>query len=240
MAIVQIQNWLDGSRDYHEGVALYETHGKNKNLKRLFSKGRSHYNANKLLAELQRLAVHSFIPSPTSDLQPVLEELNVDLNLQVEPSSGGSPTRYSETSYIVPDHKDLPPALQSLNIEKGKAFRKAAKLHRELDGLTSDHERFQSATAIVDLFDRINAIWDKIDHWLATGEILTDPNEARITIPENPGELLKRYNNLKTYISKANKVLPTITDQKKRTQKLDKLHLMEKELNLIKNKLGYA
>lgn len=52
----EINAWLQSSRNYVSGLALYDQHGNNGFLKKLFKSGASTYNVKKLADELQLLA----------------------------------------------------------------------------------------------------------------------------------------------------------------------------------------
>ena len=58
-----VKKWLDGERDYTEGVALFVKHGKNPSLKRFFLMKNNDYAKEKLVYELSKLAEVEYVPT---------------------------------------------------------------------------------------------------------------------------------------------------------------------------------
>lgn len=61
----QITRWLAGSRNYQEGVALYEQYGTSTALKRMFAQGEYSFSRDKLRHALQDLLEQGIPASPT-------------------------------------------------------------------------------------------------------------------------------------------------------------------------------
>lgn len=55
MASAEISEWLSGKKDYDQGVELFQKHGKNAFLKKMFSKSCTTFNRTKLIGELQTI-----------------------------------------------------------------------------------------------------------------------------------------------------------------------------------------
>ena len=58
----EINQWLQGSRDYHQGVALYFKYGRNPTLKKKFQRKENTMFRQKLEYELAKLAGYSTVP----------------------------------------------------------------------------------------------------------------------------------------------------------------------------------
>lgn len=50
-----IKEWLNGSRNYHQGAALYDAYGDDVLLKQMFAQGESEYRKERLLKALRAL-----------------------------------------------------------------------------------------------------------------------------------------------------------------------------------------
>lgn len=124
-------------------------------------------------------------------------------------------------------------------------YKHAAFNHSELVHLAEHYKEFivngiplpkemveklgKNAKTVVDTFkDDINPIWAKLDHFKKTGTLPEPPKSAVVQLPDNPVELMKMKQNLRTYISKA----------KKGTKFNKTLAEMEAEMVEIDNKLN--
>lgn len=78
MAIAKITEWLNSSRDFKQGVKLYEKYGSSNVLKQTFANGANSYSKNRLAEELAKLE-HSSNEITTVNKLPVDVKLPSDL-----------------------------------------------------------------------------------------------------------------------------------------------------------------
>lgn len=212
--MTQIEAWLQGAREYNDGLMLYHKYGNNFNLKRVFDKGPNEYNQEKLLSELEAIkhvgeqvvntVVVIGVPSPS-------EPVNV-------PAQNDT---YDRSKLLVPEK---PEKYHQLHNRWKAAYREASHLHQTKLGMDMHkNDRAKAVFRIMEIFEKeITPIWDMLDFFEENGhwpENLNEPKEYT-----TPAEMLKRRNNLRTYITKfkgdANK-MPQVEAWQKEMEELN-------------------
>jgi hypothetical protein len=222
MAIVPLTDWLEGPKDFAEGVKLYNLYGGNKFLKILFANGENAHSRQKLHEQLLEL-------NRSCNEAPLL-----DSTLAKAPT--GKATHFLR---LAVEHDKLPADLQAKNILKGELYREAGKLHSGLLDMKTDDARREAAKTIVENFKEIDGIWVELDRFQSPGAeaVTLKPEEELAMIASD--SLITQRNNLRANISKARKKLEGMRDGKAKDNKAAKLESWQKELAEVETKLKF-
>lgn len=175
MAIASIEEWIQGTKDYTEGIALFVKYSSNTFLKRNLAKGPTVFNVPKLSLELQLL----------SD------------NCQAPVDAPGNKKRFKvETKQ---QYDSLPDQVKAVKEEERAAFKEMSYLHSRLTQM--EQEERKAADFRILALDRIcRKLWAKLDYFEEHNKLPEDPvKEVKVT---TAADALKRRNNLRTYISR--------------------------------------
>ncbi len=241
-----LRAWLNGSKDYFTGVALYEKLGSNDALKKLFVKGPTDFNRKRLHEELLSIC---------NDLKTQENDRNI-------PAAAGSPGidtagrwpdgrlrtdggRKTEDAHPLPTAPNQPK--QPVNVELYNATRlQANKLYKETMNNravlfsmadSNDHtdpnteakinERVKLALSVVTSFQQASAMYDKSEYVSAHGRLPDqDENGDENEYDHLPDQLVKQtLDNLRKNVNK----------MKKREQTPERVALQQKhEANIEK------
>lgn len=199
MAIKAVNNWLNGAKDYTEGVKLYKQYGSSKVLLDLFTQSQNSYTEKKLLQELQTLNEYSApITVPVAAVQPKLRKKDIMRLSTFKPKQ--------KHTVAAVDLTNAPKALQHLDQRRRQLFQQAAEVKAALDNgqFKTPAERYEAVKLIDDNFygyRGIQQIWQRIDYWRKFGRFI--PFQAtKPTKPVNREELHKRLTTVRTYVSR--------------------------------------
>lgn len=142
MEISFYKQWIAKGQPYAEGVEFYALHCQNNTLKRLFATGASKYNKQKLSEEIQKVQYIAQIPSTGNRPKPKIDRNKLPSNLQTE---------YDKLSDLI----------------KLMSYK-----HAQLEVVKTDIERHSLAKEILSAADERRIIFNRIDHYLATGKDL--------------------------------------------------------------------
>lgn len=206
-----IKEWLNGSRDYSLGVALYEAHGTDEGLKQMFAQGFSQYRQQRLVAALQELKEHPTIVELPSEPRTI----TVAVNEAVLPEN------------LVPAERDpyrqrWLPLYQQMNY-----------LRHQLRTAADDTKRGEMAHEILSLEEKCYQIWEERDYFIKYGQPVPNMVTDTITVTDR-NELHRKLMNYRTYITKAKKCLKENPEDAKAAAR--KLHY-ELEVQRIEEKL---
>lgn len=205
---MKVEEWLSSSRDYQKGLDILERAKINSAIFRMLKKGESFYNCKRMAQEIQNLkeAPLKIIKKPSEEKPVVPKQQQWDSIIPNEklPNSLSKVVKALRDQYAMVNH--FHPLLDATyNLDKKKAFK--IKL------------------ALQDAWEEIELCWRIINYWKAHNEVLpskyTKSSIAMETL--DPTDLIKRRNNLRTYISK----------HKENPRKAVKVGEWEKELQRI-------
>lgn len=196
-----IKTWLESGCDYNQGVQLYASlPGANANLLRLFKKGYSLANAEKLKYELKKRLASPPAPKGGDEHQG---ESTYPLKTTLNPKEVPLPEHPRST----PLYHQLPAELRDVLLEAHELFTKNCLLKANLNDLAPEQE--DEALAIQkQIFDnrqQNQRCWAKIDHWQRYKTIPVAPVAQNPFKDCSPAELLKKEGNLQSSISKLKK-----------------------------------
>lgn len=186
-----ITQWLNGPRDYNEGLALLKSYGASAILLDVLGAGDTFYNRTRLVKELTSKAPQ---PVATQATQPV-----------------GTPVKKLEKSKRTPKtygrkHISYYPA------ELHQAFKRQDELYKEVNYLHPQLEVLhqldqgkcaKAAKAIVKAWREINAIYRLLDYWDENKVILPNKYQKQdLPVLTDGAAIMKRIQALRVYISR--------------------------------------
>lgn len=215
-------------RDYNKGVSLYIEHG-----------------GTDMVSELQRHIGKATTYMQEDLLYQCLRDHSVEVS---EPANNpeppgarhltpGTPSPAPDTSSApsVP-LRDTPPAIQHL-LDKAKSLMKVrADAHSKMKVAATDSERYTYAQTIIeDCTPQIDELYEKIDHWRATGEI---PQEGiMVDAIRKAVGWTKQLKSARTQVGKIKKKLKTVVSEQERVELQQRLAKHEANIEELVNKL---
>lgn len=210
-----IFQWLRSKQRYETGVALYDTYGKDNNIKRMLQQGKSAFRQRTLCSALKAM------------IEPDIENAGQKLNADQK----ASPI----VAAVPPDEKSDPEPIITLSKEVVAPGPSSSKdpyqdqwtplfiemntLRHQLRYMATDVDRAEAAVRILNLRDSCKQFWDKRDYFRRTGQLPPEP-KANTEPVADPNQLQRRLNNVLTYITKAKKALETDPENKKAQMRL--------------------
>lgn len=210
-----IQNWLDGTRNYAEGVEILKNCGGSPFLINLLSAGPDAYNTPKLLAELTALHLKvkpGTLPEP-------------------QPEQGTSPEPETEepAAPYIPDH-DLE---KKLRIKKmiTEIWKEMCHCHGQLSILPEGRQLFEVSKMLLTKELKKNDLWDQLHYFENTGKWFDE-------LPENqpkPFDREQKIKNLMASRSKCTARLKKPLPESKRQHEQKKIADFDKRINDLRS-----
>ena len=191
--------WLQGNRNYEDGLSLFLKLGKNKLLKRnLFRK--SVKNEKKLVWELSKIAGKGWQDVKLPEVVPTHQLTGIH-----------QATTAEKRGKVKVD--ELPDPLKQKRMLAINLHREAAAAFKQLDHTMDEGKRFKLCNKIVQHFKVIKCNWSEIDRYLETGELPTIKKTGDIKL--NALEIHKQLNNTKNNLWRAkNRLKKQLEDPK--------------------------
>lgn len=195
MAVKAINDWLNGSRNYSDGVALYSIHGKSNVLKRLFVRSENAYNVAKLAEELEGINLTTSVPVVVSKPNPSGKKRDIFNIKSFQPKQ--------EHTIAPVDLTTAPLELKRLDQERRLKFQQAAELKSALDNgqFRTKAERLKALIIIHENFygnRGIQEIWRRIDYWRKHGQFVPF-SDKEVLEPIDRNKVHKRLMTVRTY-----------------------------------------
>lgn len=198
-----IKDWLNGSKDYALGAALYNVHSSNDAMKRMFAQGASPYRLQRLIEAMKELSkVVDDNPTIAIAQAPKYEPVNVQ-------------------TIQLPENA-VPPELDKYRPEWLPLLMERNHLRARLRDAADDFERGRMAHRILELHDQCEAIWERRDYELRTGEPMPTNEKKREPVTD-PKKLQRHVLNLRSYITKTKKAVEKNPENAKATTRLAQL-----------------
>lgn len=175
-----IDSWLNRDGDYEEGLSLYLRLGKSQFLKDLLAAGETAFNRSKLRKELLALSV-----SLPPDFQ---EEKSISKVITDE------------------EYSRMPQEGIELQSKWKKSYAEMNALRHTLLNPMTESKRHSLAIRILELDVEIRKAWSKIDYWRKYGELPKEIEDPDHLMQMPLIDLIRRKQNLATYISKFQKL----------------------------------
>ena len=206
MAISEVQKWISDGKQYQKGVTLLRSLSDNEALIELLDGDDDDYNRERLHAELLALDRPSE-PVPSYDPH----------------DSFHSVSELKKESW---NTIKFNPELKEMAIRSGELTTKINNHRAQLELVTTDEQRFVIAEIIVKTAQERQKLFQTIDHFQKYGKMPELPPEPVVKNLVPSVELMKKYKNLASRISKA-----------KKKQQLDKAKELEHEREKIREVL---
>jgi len=219
--IEDIRNYLDSPGDYFTGVALYERFGHSQSLKRLLRVGGDTTSNSETLAyELRKLAALPPVKSIPASKKPSPPPLVHKVDVQIR--------------------RDNTPEADQCRSDVVSKLKIRDHLHASLSLVRSEQDRCQAALQILDLSDKIDEDYQRLDHFNTHGIL---PAEKEKIVPDSsdeltPFQLFQRQKTLRTYVSRYERLSKSSKSLKmiaKNRENLAKYHLELEEINRLIN-----
>lgn len=236
-----VQAWIEEQGAYEVGLALYLQHpNHNKNLVRLFSRGESFRNRQKLEYEVERIYRKMPLgkpkkesPKPTTVVRTAGKKPEQKLQEQSAESFQGSVGL-----------KDLHPSLHPKFIQQKNTFYRIWRLHYGLEDIEGDQRRLEVVREIMSGWEYINSVWKEIDYFMEHQRVLPDADTGdlqSLSKEKLAQRKLTTRSNISRYrkeVEKLSSDLETTKDQAKKK----KLHLKleKKRQTLGRNEVRMA
>ena len=216
----EIAVWLNSEKDYFAGILLYDKYGRNPNQNRILRVGGATGNNRKtLIYELGKIAKHLTV----SDFKPALVKLLEKQENKI-------------TELPVPLEV---PTIEKLRSEQKMIYKMLDNSHAILP-FGEIKKRKAIAFQILDLDDRLQQITGRIAHYEKHGVIPAEPiKDEPMKISElNKAELILRQNNVRTYITKYQRLVDDTTKLKSLSRNRELLGMYQKQMDEITERLS--
>jgi hypothetical protein len=221
----RIKAWLDNpSRDYFEGVKLYERYGDDVRLKvRVFPAGPFLGNQRQLHYELEKI-YKSSAGKVAKESKPLLqkqekpEEPAQEIPQDPEPVKVPVPQVETTEGYLKKEfpninYETLPDPLKVLVVDRIALFNKAKYAREQMFAADNDDDRGKWSRIQAESMIANKLIWKELHHYNQSGKILGEhPNFTKMKELEklqamSREQLYKKKKNFAPSISKANKAI---------------------------------
>lgn len=232
----EISNFFKTDRTFDKGVALYMKYGISVGLKKTLNlQGYSKYNQDVLFEQLRSMAEINQVDFQIMLSKPVekviLKVVEPEKEPEVTPTSLNEVPLHIKKTIRLRDEfpflssPDCPPELKILVSDMLTAYDNYVEAHKDLFEADDNESALKAVAATVENYLENQSIWDELNHYKATGEILgkhlifqqnTVLQELqKLTIPE----LYKRKSTLYNAIARKKKQLkdedkPELTKQR--------------------------
>ncbi|MCO6501351.1 MAG: hypothetical protein J5I47_13380 [Vicingus serpentipes] len=242
-AIEELQQWFESGKDYETGVFLYHQLGYSLVLKKLFAKGPNNYTRPKLESELKKILAKN---SEKKVVKPKIKKVVVQTkqsenrNNLSKKQNNDPVQRFSEPQVQGYVYEDLPDQLKYETQYRIRLFKEANAHHYRLDSLEDPIQIKASCKIILENFDKIQELWERLDYYLKYKIVLPE-TEKKTNVKDisklDPFELIKKRNNLRSNLTKNRKKLITLKETNKINLINQKIAHWEIELSAIDEKI---
>tara|TARA_R110002096_G_scaffold129211_7_gene277922 strand:+ start:3837 stop:4466 length:630 start_codon:yes stop_codon:yes gene_type:complete len=200
-------DWLNSEKDYDTGIKVLEEAKSSSFILNLLKKGKSFYNCRLLEKEIKAISEKH---KPKAKVKaPAPKVVQTDLTTS-----------------------EIPPQLATIKTELQKQYAIVNHLHPLMDAYynTDRKKSFETKIAIQKAWKEIEELWRIINYYKANGVLLPSKysKDAAPMEEKTKVELVKRRNNVRTYISK----------HRNNPKKIRQVADWEKELEDIELKIG--
>lgn len=240
------------TRDYDEGIKLYQKYGLNPRLKvRIFTPNNNHLGVRNLLFyELERLVGKQ--PIKVQIVEDTVEEIDfkiyeIDTEIDIPKTQTVKatelPQKALKNEFPLLDFKTMPDELKILVIDRISLFNQSKIARQKLEEAATDEERLIHNKELIECMTNNQRIWEELNYYQTNKKILgkywkltqkSDLDKLREMTRE---QLFKLKQNIPTYISKARKEIRDKPDDAKvkerKTTIIDRYTYQEKEIDKL-------
>lgn len=241
MAIASITSWLNSSdRDYHRGKLLYEQYGDDRLTLTIIRSGSSAFHFNKLVDALEALnEVSGLEPKRIEFIEPELTSSDIESAAGNEIEDRIDPRKRSSDKYKS-NWQDVPESIMMVRDEKTKVYAEARKMFETVRHLDSQEHRLELALQILDKMDFVAESWSVIDEYRETGKVREMKLKQAVDVVSDMDlkTLLRKSNNLKSYISKSKKALAEATTPRRQAKIKSRLESQQIQLAEMERRIN--
>lgn len=223
----EIINWLNGPRNFEEGLALYLKYGTSPSLKRILSiKGETKQNMDTLVYELGKLSRNEDIPVRKVAIKP--RQVN---NPVPAPVADNKPALTQQLG------SDIKAIIET----KNRLFKQYVALFHQLEHFSND-ERLKAALECLNIMDEVQRLWGVIDYHREHGilpptQISNTPKESNINAMDKAQLIQYRNNSLRPALSQLRRKLKLTIKAAKRDDLKDQIDRKELLLREVEIKI---
>lgn len=221
------KEWINSSKDFATGVHIYNAvKGANAWQRKYKNIKRPHTLASNLLYELRKIAKAEDLTQLKHHQQQVSNTVKL------------MPTKTAENVAEQQMYLQLPDALKTKWIEKGKLFSEALKLRKFLWS-NDEKVRSDAALQIVDKMKRNRELWEEIDFYITNKTIKPTDKDVVALNPDNlsMAELVKLKTNLAPWLSKEKGKIDKEQNEEKKKLRIEKYNAQLAVFNRVKELL---
>ena len=235
----EILAWLQGPRQFEEGVSLYRLHGYNRMLKLMFVRqGRTAATEQILLEEMRRLAgltVEQLRALPRRALSSVRKKESTPPAVKERQQEASETTtkviRFRERFPFLSDHS-CPDVLKVAVADMFTAYGRYKEAHAALQSMPGDTataETARLAEEVVENYLQDRQLWAELEHYRDHGELLGQAPQVRRAIEAasigalSDIDLLRQLQSAKTQQSKARTAVKAAAGDDERTARAEEL-----------------
>lgn len=189
----QIQSWLEGSHDFKNGVALFQTFGSNATLLCWYKMGDNKASAKSLYDELYKLSI---LTNYENNDRPAINNPKQSVYGKINPS---------DLADAPIEIKELVKKRISLHNHRRDAHARL-RMMAEKEPMFSNEERGNLAEEILKISDEIEQIWIHTNYWDMHKITLPHKEDTDMIVIANLEkseiELMRELQNLRSKISK--------------------------------------
>jgi hypothetical protein len=216
-----ITAWLNGPRNYAEGLELYNKHGHSPSLKRILTiSGDTKRNAETLAYELSKI-------SATLHIEPV--KIQIKKPVLVKPV-----IEYKPIPTIDRNNADIQTTIEA----KNRLYKQYVALFHQLEHLQQP-DRLKAALDCLTIMDEVQRLWGIIDYHRQHGALppvtISVSKENKVNEMDKADLLQYRNNSLRPAISQLKKKLTNAKGGAKRAElqdQIDKKELLLRQVEL--------
>lgn len=179
------KQWLNGPRDYIDGVNLFVQHSRDKQLNNLFrNEAQTHYKQKRLVAEIERLMQKA----DTDPVQQFPQQPKETVQI-------GWPAKPIEDPVVAALYEQWKPLYDEMLNLQARIYDIAEQ------GMTNDLKHLEAGTMahrICDLDDLVDELYSKRDYYYAHGKLPAAIEERRDMVADPIKQVLE-LENLKRY-----------------------------------------
>jgi hypothetical protein len=232
--MTEVKKWLNGERNYTEGIALYSKYGKNPKLKTFFATKDNDFAVDKLAYELEKIDNELQLPTIVEKAKPNAK-VGVDVpkvfitpfvNESEDPSNKEGVDIANVPSKPTGENQNYPAELCDMVIERQHLVNQKGILANSLAnfGEKDDEGRKGVMDKIATIRERINTINDT-ERYFIKNQSMPKPTDTvekfdilSAPYPNDKAELLKWKKSLSEMRSKGKKKLENIGENSKEGQ----------------------
>jgi hypothetical protein len=238
-----ISNWLCSDKNYEAGVALYEQYGVSATLKRILRiGGHTKKNLDTLIYELQKLNKNPHrVSIPIKQITRITTPVISQKEIEKPESSQILQKAENQQTGLRPNTSEI----DDLNKYIKGLLKERDYLHANLKLEKTQANRKKNAGRIIELSNEIADIYDRLAHYdkhgiLPGAPAVKEPKKKAIKPAKemNIPELMRRQANLRTYVSKYERLVKMSKKPETIAKNQDLLKKYQVELDDVNDKLN--